>query len=237
MNKISQKIIPVILMFWFSYTTAQTVENVTRKVEGGSITITYDLIGVVGELYFISIYSSADNFNRPIISVEGDVGSDITPGRGKSVKWDAKKDLGDYKGSLRLSVRAELLVFIEFSNIYAKQKFKKGTSNEITWTGGPRENIKLEIYDGSIKVTDLTNTVNSGRFTWVIPKKFKSGKAYKIRASSGDRASFSPEFQISGKIPIWMIAVPIVVVGVVVVILMQDRTEPLQAIPDPILPN
>lgn len=240
MNKVGQKIIPVILMFWFSYTAAQTVENVTYKVEGGSITITYDIIGDVGEFYFITIYSSADNFNQPIISVVGDVGRDISPGRGKSVKWDAKKDLGDYKGRLSLTVRAELIAFIEFSNITAKQKFKKGTSNEITWTGGPRGNIKLELYDRSNKVAEITNTVNTGRFTWVIPKKFESGKTFKIRASSGDRASFSPEFQISGKMPIWMIAIPVVVIGGVIALLAggdNGGMEKGDKILDPLLPN
>jgi len=239
MLKAGKNIAPFVLMLWFGYTSAQTVENLTYKVGGSGITITYDLLGDPGELFNITIYSSADNFAQPLSSVKGDVGINISPGNGKTVEWDAKNDLGNFKGNLSLTIKAELIPFVEFTNITAKRKLKKGTSNEITWSGGPGGSIRLELYDGSSKVSDLSNTVNSGRYTWVIPKKFDSGKTFRIRASSGDRASFSPEFQISGKIPIWMIAIPVVVVGGVVALLAgrDNGGKDKNNISDPLLPN
>jgi hypothetical protein len=244
MRKFITRIVPIILVFFTSIGYSQTIENLTYKVEGNQIRISYDLIGDAGELYEVTIYSSADNFTDPITSANGDIGPDVSPGRGKVVMWDAKSDLGEYRGSLSLNVKAELITFVNFKSIAEGQKIKKGTNFEILWEGGPQGNIKLELYNGTTKVSDLGETINSGKYTWALSKSAESGKTFRIRASSGERAAFSPQFKISGKMPIWMIAAPVVVVGGVAAIVAgggggggggdNPENEPIS---DPLLPG
>jgi len=237
MKQFILRILPLLLVFAFSLSYSQTIENLTYKVEGNQIRISYDLIGDAGELYEVTIYSSADNFTDPITSANGDIGQDVSPGRGKTVMWDAKSDLGEFRGSLSLNVKAELITFVNFLSIAEGQKIKKGSNYEILWEGGPRGNIKLELYNGATKVSDLGETINSGKYTWAIPKSAESGKTFRIRASSGERAAFSPEFKISGKVPVWMIAAPVAAVGAVVAVILLTKKDDPVPIADPILPN
>ena len=75
---------------------AQNIENLVFRLEGTDIIINYDLLGEVEESYFITVFSSHNEFSAPIQFVEGDVGENIYPGTGKTVTWDARQELGGF---------------------------------------------------------------------------------------------------------------------------------------------
>ncbi|GAB4406014.1 MAG: hypothetical protein OHK0039_07420 [Bacteroidia bacterium] len=67
---------------------AQLVQNVTAKVVGDYVEVTYDLPGDGSSLYEVKIYSSYDNYRDPLVHVQGDVGPRIQSGYRKSIRWD-----------------------------------------------------------------------------------------------------------------------------------------------------
>ncbi|SMG12891.1 hypothetical protein SAMN05661096_00553 [Marivirga sericea] len=63
---------------------SQTVENVTATVKGDIIIVSYDLVSTSDELFNINLYSSKDNFEKPLALVTGDVGPNIANGKEKN---------------------------------------------------------------------------------------------------------------------------------------------------------
>ena len=96
---------------------AQQIENLVFRQEGVNIIVTYDLIGNTENIYAITVFSSHNNFSTPIKLVTGDAGAEISPGTRKMVTWDARRELGEYKGNLRIRIHAKLIPIIEFENV------------------------------------------------------------------------------------------------------------------------
>ncbi|MCZ6521933.1 MAG: hypothetical protein O6848_10610, partial [Bacteroidetes bacterium] len=131
------------LLLSLKVSIAQQIENLTFRLEGTEIIINYDLLGEAEESYFITVFSSQNGFTDPLQFVTGDVGEEISPGTGKIVIWDARQELGDFRGNLRIRIRARLVPIISFENI--PPGLKRGKVNEIKWTPGTnQENIKFE---------------------------------------------------------------------------------------------
>jgi len=40
--------------------------------------------------------------------VSGDIGPEIAPGTGKLIVWEVKKELIDFKGEIRVSIRGDI---------------------------------------------------------------------------------------------------------------------------------
>src|SRR5262245_16667782 len=75
----------------------QSVENLTSVFKDGNATITYDLVGFrAKELYIVDLYSSHNNFLRPLKMVSGDVGKNIAEGTGKRIEWKASQEAPGY---------------------------------------------------------------------------------------------------------------------------------------------
>lgn len=87
----------------------QTVTNVIAKAEGENISISYDLAGNEGESYEVKVTFSRDGgktFGGSPSRVSGAVNRWEAPGTSKVIVWEAKKELGDYEGSLQFKVIA-----------------------------------------------------------------------------------------------------------------------------------
>ena len=76
--------------------------QVAQKKDGSKrIDITYDIADPDGDSLTVLLKSSSDGgltWNVKAISVTGDVGQGILPGKGKSIVWDAGKDIPDVEG-------------------------------------------------------------------------------------------------------------------------------------------
>jgi len=66
------------LLFLFKAGIAQQIENLTFRQEGTNIEITYGLLGDPNESYFITVFSSHNEFSDPIQFATGDIGENIT---------------------------------------------------------------------------------------------------------------------------------------------------------------
>ena len=227
------------LIFLLKVGIAQQIENLVFRLEETNIIINYDLVGQAEESYFITVFSSHNGFSDPIQFVTGDVGENISPGTGKTVTWDARQELGDFKGNLSVRIRARLVPIISFENI--PPGLRRGKVNEIKWQPGTsQENIKFELYKGNELVNDLGQIPNIGAWNWNIPKNQKMGKGFRFKAIVLNKSAYSAEFRISPKIPMLLKILPIagVLGGLVAVLAGGGKDAPVDnAIVLPLLPN
>lgn len=86
------------------------VENTQVVVNGGVVTISYDLIssGTVAATFDVGLEASRDGgrtYDLRPETVRGDVGAGVAPGTGKAVVWEAAKDTDNLQlGQLRFRV-------------------------------------------------------------------------------------------------------------------------------------
>jgi len=87
----------IFLLSFSSQSMGQTtkVSNVHFEDRGETISIQYDLSGQYGKKFKIEISLSDDNgrtFTIKPLTVRGDVGKNVTPGRNKEILWQVKAD-------------------------------------------------------------------------------------------------------------------------------------------------
>ena len=222
------------LLFVFKVSIAQQIENLVFRQDGLNIMITYDLIGDTEKIYFITVFGSHDNFTTPIELIAGDVGAETSPGAGKRITWDARKELGEYKGNIRIRLHAILTPIIEFENV--SSRFRRGKSYEIHWkTGTSKDNIQFELYRGNELINDLGQIPNTGNWNWEIPQKQKPGKGFRFKAIALNKTAYSPDFRISRKMPLMLKIAPFAIgIGVAAILVSGKKKEP---IPLPLLPD
>jgi len=198
---------------------AQEVSDFTYQLVEGKIEINYTLSGQSSDRYEVSLYNSLDNFAVPLTLVSGDIGMDIIPGKNKNITWDAKSELGEFKGNLSLKLKTRFIPFITF-DITKGAKFKRGKSQDISWKSSKANKLKLELYQGNNKVSDLTRSSSANNYNWAIPKKMALGENYKVKATANGRYAYSEAFSIKRKVPIilWVIPAVAVIGGTVAVI-------------------
>jgi formylglycine-generating enzyme required for sulfatase activity len=88
------------------------VSNVTSSQRAGTklVDITYTVEDADGDKLKIRLEISddgGDTYQVPAFTLTGDIGDNITPGAGKKIEWDAKKDWdGEYSDKMRVKVIA-----------------------------------------------------------------------------------------------------------------------------------
>ena len=123
----------------------QKIENLKAVSEGNKIIITYDISGgVTGDSYEVSLYASHNNYSSPLKLTSGEIGKGVTEGRGKRIEWEAKAELGDYKGELSFEVRAEVIAAFALLNKVISAK--RGKTVPVSWRGGNKNReVKIEL--------------------------------------------------------------------------------------------
>jgi formylglycine-generating enzyme required for sulfatase activity len=141
---------------------APVVKNVHAQQRQGAllVDITYDVEDADGDSLEIIIEASNDNGKTYTIipkSLTGDVGKNITPGRGKKVVWDVGKDLPNTKGeNFKARVIAddskppEGMVLIPAGEFSMGDHFNEGDSDE-----KPVHTVYLDAF--YIDVCEVTN--------------------------------------------------------------------------------
>lgn len=185
---------------WAQRITLQQVE-----IADGKITIRYDLEGSnSNQKFLINLFTSYDQFNKPLNYVTGDVGVDVSPGLDKKIVWDISKELGKYKGNLTFEVRGRVYVpFVRITQFEKGKVFRRGKSYPITWTSGNQSgNVDIEVFQEQERIFGDNNLPNNGNYNMFIPNSTKPG-TYTIKFTNvKDRSDvvYSEPFSIKPKI-------------------------------------
>jgi len=204
------------------YSFAQTFENLRPSLSGDKVIITYDLsYSDATQKFNVSLYGSHDNYTNPITPVEGNIGQNVTPGKGLRIVWDAKNSSVNLDSEITFELRGTLKLALKPLGTTA---YKKGEEVKLSWVGnGPSDKMNIELMrDNQVYKTLAEKTANTFSFTWKIPKNLKAGKDYSIRvinANIPSEVSTSELVTIKPRIP--LLVKGLVVAGVVGVAIWQ----------------
>lgn len=189
--------------------TGQEIQIINIQQRGDKITVQYNLLDErLDRSYSVRLYTSMDNFIRPVDQVTGDVGVDIPVGPNKTIVWNAREELGEfYKGGIKLELKGQVYVpFVELDGIEKGMTFKRGVANDLVWFGGRGDNIlSLELYQKDKLVKSFPELPNTGKASVTIPVKIKPGANYQYRISDSrnrDEVVYSKPFSIKRKVPL-----------------------------------
>lgn len=230
---------------------SQRIEHLTTVLAGEHIEITFDLIDEEGGLTFdLQLFSSHDNYTSPLQYVSGDIGEEVSPGTGKKIIWEAKTELGEYKGEIYLEIRGIVTPpFVRILTPNAGDKIKPGKTMEIRWDSEVSGNIGIDLYRNGQRVSAVTNTTNSGKYSWKLSKKTAKGEGYYLIFTSDAKPGKtvkSAQFVVAKGMPVWLVLAGIAVVGGVAGVIMSggddggttpDPVVTDNDIPDPIKPG
>jgi Ser-Thr-rich glycosyl-phosphatidyl-inositol-anchored membrane family protein len=225
------------------FLTAQNISNFSYQLDDSNVLISYTLNGKQSERYEVSLYNSIDNYKTPLKLVSGDIGMNLIPSRNKTIIWDAKNELGEFRGNVSLKLKTRYIPFINFDNI-EENKFKRGKSTLLQWEAAeiPSESIKLELFKNDSYLFEIATTDAENEYIWNIPKSLETGSNYKLRASAQGRFTYSNTFSIDRKIPLVLWLVPAAIIGGSVAIIANagsngNNNGGDSSIPDPLAPN
>lgn len=209
----------IIFCFIALITYGQSIEIDRIDIRGNKIIVWYNLNDPnISRKYFINLYSSRDKFKSPLTRVSGDVGLDVVSGSQKKITWDITNELGNFKGSIKLEIRASIAApFIYLNNSSIKKSYKRGKEYPIAWASGNMSGqINIELYKENELVWGIINLPNSGRFTWSVPKNLKKGKNYTLKfinAKDLNDYLYSSTFEIKPRTPFILKAGAVVLLG------------------------
>lgn len=207
----------LILICTFSISAfSQKLENLKAVSAGDRIIITYDLNAEVpSDKYDVQIYSSYNNFSSPLKYLIGDVGNSLTSGIGKRIEWEAKKELGNFKGDLSFEIRAEIKAIFAFKN--SVMNTKRGKPLTVAWRGGLKnEEVRVVLLKEGVEQSSLATVNNTGNYQWTVPSKQKTGGGYQVQLVNGKETITSGHFSINHKIPMILKILPVAIIGAVV---------------------
>lgn len=218
--------------------TAQNVENVKIQIDGRKVIAHFSLTSPNSEgLFATSLYSSYDNYNQPLVEVTGDVGIEISPGEGKTIVWDAGKELGEFNDKIAIEIRARFYVpFVKLLSPVEGSVFKRGKEGSIEWSGGSAStDLRIELFKDGQRLKSVATTPNTGTYRWNVPANLKPASGYYLKLSDSrnpEDAVQTSVFSIGRKFPTGLKVGALVLVGAVVYFLIPEKEEP--DIPDPV---
>jgi hypothetical protein len=221
---------------------AQSVDNINASFDGEKVTVSYVLNHPeVNQKFTVTLYSSHDNYSQPL-SVTGDAGENVLPGRTKRVVWDARGALpSQFDADIRIKIKATKITApkLVFEPL-ALKTYKKGRTVAMSWTGGyPTDKVSIELYQNNkIALLVADKIDNSLSYQWKMPKSVK-GKKYTLRLTNTSQAGAQAEstaFNIKPRTPFIVKILPVIAVAGVLLIL--NNPEPLPPTPqDDVLPR
>jgi hypothetical protein len=201
--------------------SAQKVDVKKIEIAGENIIVHYDLDdGNPNNEYQISLFSSQNSFAKALTKVSGDVGPEVKIGTAKRIIWNAKEELGLYKGRIALEVRGKVFTPVaKLNNITVSSKFKRGKAHPITWKPGNNNAVHIELLKDGQRVTGELNQPNNGSFSLFIPQHASVGKGYSLRITDSrnpEDVVNSQPFSVKRKVPMLFKILPVIAVGGVV---------------------
>lgn len=221
--------------------TIKAVETTTDH----RIVIHYDLADTTrNRLYSVFLYSSLDNFIKPLEKLSGDAGLEVRPGSAKKIIWRSKEELpAGFDGDVELEVRGHVYTpFIRFEGFQDVIVRKRKTPFTVKWSGGSRQNIlNFQLYqrkeEQEVLVHTYPNIPNSSEYTLEIPGSVKPGNNYYFRISdtkNTDQVVITPLFTVKRKIPLLWKGIAVATVGYLTYILLRgDDGNDLKTVATP----
>ena len=228
--KLKLNLIFVLTFFVITIAKTQELDSVSMTFENGLVVVRYDFLkGEDGENYELYLYGSHDNFVEPLQYTTGNVGKKIRLGPGKIIYWDAKKELGVFKGDFSLKIKGTKYVpFVSYENISIDLKIKRGETFIIKWIPSTKaSNVLLKIQRYGVPISEPLIVENSGIFSWDIPANMKAGKGYTVQILNTEnllKEETSVSFSVRRKVPLAYKIIPaLVVVGIGAYLFTKDE--------------
>ncbi len=217
----------------------QELDSVNITLEKDMVVVRYDFLeGEPDQIYELYLFSSHDNFQKPLQLTTGDVGKDIHVGTGKVIYWNAKQELGNFKGDISLKIKGDTYTpIVRYLNDNDNLKLKQGSQFDFQWKPNDKsDKVLLKILRNGVPIADPSVVDNTGKFTWTIPRDAKAGKGYAMQIADTNnllREETSNSFAIRRRVSLgYRIIPPLVVAGGVVAILLL-KSDPENEIPNP----
>lgn len=219
---------------------SQELDSISMTFENNRVVINYDfLVGEEDVEYELFLFGSHDNFAEPLQEVEGDVGKKIRIGKGKTIYWNARKELGNFKGDFRLKIKgSKYIPLISFQNINNELQVKRGKNFNIEWdTNDKSDKVLLKIQRNGVPVFDPIVVENNGSYLWNVPANLKAGKGYSVQildAKNLLREETSESFRVRRKIPFAYKIIPAALIsGTIAYFIINQPEEGIPGPPDP----
>ncbi len=225
----------LLAMFISPYLEAQEIDSITMTQENGKVRLEYDFIQNDSNIpYELYLYSSHDNFTKPLQLASGDVGKNVYPGLNKTIIWDGAGELGNFKGEVILKIKGSVYKpFVTYINVPDRLTIKRGSIYTFEWSYDKKpEKVMLKILRKGVPVDDPKIIDNLGKYVWSVPKNTPTGKGYSLQLSDPEnliREESSHSFIIKRKVPLGFIGVPAAIIGTAAVLLFL----PENGIPEP----
>lgn len=221
----------------FSLAQGQELDSISMTFKDDLVVVNYDFLdGEEDVEYELFLYGSHDNFVEPLQHVKGDIGKRIKIGKGKIIHWDAKKELGNFKGDFSLKIRGtKYIPLVIYQNILPGLQLKRGDKFIIEWEPKDKsEKILLKVHRHEVPVFDPIIIENSGSYEWEIPSRLKAGKGYAVQILDTNnllREETSETFTVRRKIPLTYKIVPVTLIGATIAYFISKKPE--EGIPGP----
>jgi uncharacterized protein (TIGR02145 family) len=125
------------------------------------------------------------------------------PGTDYSIKITSIDDAGISAESEKFEIVEG--PYIAITDPVSTSDWQKGSSHTIRWTDNIAENVKIELFKGGVKNSDISNsTLSDGSENWSVPNTLTADNDYRIKISSINIASLfdeSDNFTVSKLLP------------------------------------
>lgn len=188
---------------------AQNVVIHSIDIKDGDVKVSYSLIDRnVNNRYALYLYSSLDNYEKPLQKVDGEIGLDLKAGNNKKLVWHASEEFGKrFKGDVSLKIKGDLYSpFMELNNFGSIEKITRKQSTWITWAADSTiSKLTLELFNKNREFVYMyTDIKNEGRYELIIPGSIRPGEGYYFMIYDQDNEKNvikTPKFQIIRKNP------------------------------------
>jgi hypothetical protein len=199
-------VIPFVLLA-ISKINAQKISYLKALPTGDFVTVYYQLESPLdGQVFNVELYSSHDDYQKPLQNVRGDQGAGIVAGKLKKIEWGVRQELGRFRGDLAFEVRAHLI----FSPItilfpYATVSLQRGQAYSFTWKGGlESDSLQFNLIAEGRHPVPVGSTTNTGKYDWVLPDKLPERNDYQLEAIWWNRGkryqALSGKFSVKKKV-------------------------------------
>ena len=186
----------ILLVFIGLLSSAQSIQVTNLKVEpNGRISFDYlvDKHHSDREVYKLELYSSVDQFNRPL-------NVDLAPvkvGQSQKATFNGPSIIGNYSGDLQLKFKVTAVEFpVEITS--TPSKFKSGKNVTISWTDFQDSGwYDVELYKNGSLIKSLAGNHRGTSLSTQLPKKMEKG-AYQIRVTpSNEKKLYSEDYPVN----------------------------------------
>ncbi|MDX2248163.1 MAG: Ser-Thr-rich GPI-anchored membrane family protein [Bacteroidia bacterium] len=202
----------ILLLFFPAFLPAQTVSMVRAERAGrDSVRIFYTLEDPAAErTYRVDIFAITRTDTFLLTKVYGDIGDSLKVGEHSAV-WNAIGESGRFRGPVSFRIRAIPSFLIHDPKVGLT--LKRGNPFTFSWYGGNSylDDLSLVLYQYDNALDTIKIVSQSDQFTWQVPADMTPGKGYRVRIIGTGKTginSFTNEFTIARKIPLYYIIAP-----------------------------